>query len=127
MSIIYDANKIRVYECLEELCNYTRKGKDWMNEFWNALLENEAIYKEFVYYLGHHELSGTHRIAGYTVIDLFIWQLDSYQLRMDAGKVDMRCNKEELILNAFYHFLKMEQTPDEYVKKLSRGTGMDAM
>ena len=127
MAIIYDASKLKAFEMLEQLCTYTGKSAHWQEELWNGLLDNQNIYGEFLYYLEHHNLLGEYRIAGYSVIDLFIWQLDCYNLSCDTGKIDARCNKETMILNSFYHMIKMHENPEEYLHKLEKGFGNDRL
>ncbi|MCI8373027.1 MAG: hypothetical protein HFI75_11665 [Lachnospiraceae bacterium] len=127
MSIIYDASKLKVFELLGQLCEYTNKTANWKETFWSGLLQDPHVYEEFLYYLEHHNLAGNYTIAGYSIIDLFVWQLDCYNLSADQGKIDARCNKEELILNAFYHMLKMRDHEEEYIKKFQNGLGNDHM
>lgn len=125
MSIIYDANKIKVFEATVKICSYTKKPEAWTMEFWGELLLHPQIYEEFVYYLTNNELLGKFAIGGYTILDLFIWQMDRYQLLIDSGKNDMRCSKEDFILNAFYHMCKMGEDLEGYKKKLDSAEGMD--
>lgn len=127
MAIIYNASKLKAFELFTKLCDYTRKSPQWQEEFWSALLTDSNIYDEFLYYLEHHNLLGNYKIAGYSVIDLFIWQLDCYNVSADLGKIDRRCNKEEMILNSFYHMLKMRENEEEYIKKLQSDFGNDRL
>lgn len=127
MAIIYDASRLKAYQLLEELCQYTNKTDEWREELWTKLLQNHAMYEEFLYYLDHHSLLGNYKLAGYSIIDFFIWQLDCYNLTADTGKIDARCNKEEMVLNAFYHMLKMPGNEEAYAKKLQKGFGNDKL
>lgn len=127
MSIIYDANKIKVFEATIKICSITKKSEDWITEFWSGLLVHPEIYEEFVYYLTNNELLGKYAIGGYTILDLFIWQMDRYQLLIDSGKNETRCSKEDLILNAFYHMCKMGEDLEGYKKKLDSADGMDKL
>ena len=54
--IIYDATKVKVYEALEKWCLLAKKDTDFLAGFWKRILENQEVYKEFVYYLENHEL-----------------------------------------------------------------------
>ena len=91
------------------------------------ILNNENVYREFVYYLEHHELMAQYEVAGYSMIDLFVCQMDQYNIVHDVGKNDGKCNKEKMVLQAFDVMLKMSENPDEIVKKLQSGEGMDKM
>ena len=127
MAILYDARKIKTFETLLELCNYTEKSEDWANEFWLELLQCEDIYNEFVYYLEHHDFLDHYKIEGYSIIDMFIYEMNRYNLLIDSGKNDKRCDKEDMVLYAFYHMLQMKKDPEEYRKKLESDQGMDKM
>lgn len=123
--IIFDGSKIKVYEALENWCNMVKKDEKFLTQFWKRILENEEVYKEFVYYLEHHELMAQYVVQGYSMIDLFVCQMDRYNIMHDVGKNDGRCNKEKMVLQAFDVMLKMSENPDEIVKKLQSGEGMD--
>ena len=125
--IIYDGSKIKVYEALENWCKMVKKDQEFLTQFWKRILDNEEIYKEFVYYLEHHELMSQYMVEGYSMIDLFVCQMDQYNIMHDVGKNDGRCNKEKMVIQAFDVKLKMSENPDEIVKKLQSGEGMDKM
>ena len=40
MSIIYDASKLKVFELLGQLCEYTNKTANWKETFWSGLLQD---------------------------------------------------------------------------------------
>lgn len=123
--IIYDASKIKVYEALEEWCKYVHKDSEFVKEFWSRILQNGEIYHEFVYYLEHHELLAQYMIQGYSMLDLFISQMERYNLRHDTGKNGVSCNKEKMVLQAFDVMLKMTEHPEEIIKRIQSGEGMD--
>jgi hypothetical protein len=125
--IIYDATKIKVYEALEKWCQLAKKDADFLAGFWKRILENQEVYQEFVYYLEHHELIAQYMVKGYSMIDLYVCQMDRYNIQHDIGKNDVRCNKEKMVLQAFDVMLKMSENPDEIIKKLQSGEGMDKM
>lgn len=127
MAILYDARKIKVFEALLELCEYTDKSEVWVNDFWKELMECEGIYKEFVYYLDHHDFLNVYKIEGYSIVDMFILELNRYNHLLDTGKNDKMCDKVDLILYAFYHMLEMKKNPQAYIKKLQSDQGMDRL
>ena len=45
----------------------------------------------------------------------------------DIGKNGSECSKEWLILETFMEMTKLMASPDEYIKKLDAGRGMDIM
>ena len=78
--ILYDARKIKAYEALLELCELAGETQGWGDALWEELLHDEELMEEMVYYLEHHNLLGKASCEGYTLIDLFVWEMDIYNL-----------------------------------------------
>ncbi len=124
-NILYDARKIKVYEALQALCQAAGESADWGNTLWSGLLGDGALMEEMVYYLEHHCFLGTVCVEGYTLIDLFVFEMDIYNLIADSGKNTESCNKEAMVLRAFWAMLDMKRDPVRFKKRLSDGFGMD--
>jgi len=123
--ILYDARKIKLHEAVQELCRLAGETEDWGNELWAELLQDGELMAEMVYYLGHHSFLGKMKFEGYTLIDLFIWQMDIYNLIADSGKNTDSCNKELMVLRAFRSMAGLKRDPEHYRRRLSEGFGMD--
>ena len=124
-NIIYDNAAIRVYDGLVRLCDYAGKSAEWCDELWQELLSDRQLYEEFVYYLEHHVPGDLVKVQGYSLTDLYVWQIEQYNLRGDSGKNTVCCNKEEMLLQALLMLTQMKKNPDSYLRKLDRGAGMD--
>ena len=125
--ILYDARKVMAYQGLIQLGEYAGKSKEFIESLWAELVLDEALMKEFMYYLDHHTLLDQVRCRGYSLTDLYVWQMDRYNLVREIGKNTDGCNKEALVLNAFRAMIDMKKDPDNYVERLTRGTGMDQL
>ena len=125
--IIYDARKIMVYQGLVQLGEYAGKSKEFVESLWAEMIQDEALVKEFMYYLDHHTLLDEIKCRGYGLTDLYVWQMDRYNLIREIGKNTSVCNKEAMVLNAFRTMIEMKKDPDTYVERLTRGTGMDEL
>lgn len=123
--IIYDARKIKIYEAVQALCALAGETEEWANGLWSELLTDAELMEEMVYYLEHHSFEGKMRIEGYTLIDLFVWQMDLYNLIADSGKNTESCNKETMVLRAFRAMSGLKNDPARYKKRMSDGFGMD--
>ena len=123
--IILDSGKIKAYESLKILCEYTGKSSEWCDELWLDILTDYELYEEFVYYLVHHSLADNMKAEGYSLTDFYVWQMDRHNLANDTGKNTGICNKEEMVLNAFKSMAEMKKNPEYYKRKLSDGSGMD--
>lgn len=125
--IVYDARRIKVFENLMALCEYAGESAAWGNALWEEMSKDEEIYAAFVFYLEKHNLTEKVKCEGYSLIDLFIWQMDIDNLRHDTGKNTAACNKEKMVLHTFRTMLDMKKNPEEFIKRMQEGRGMDKM
>ena len=127
-NIIYDAGKIKAMEFLEKLSRYAGLSESYSREICGALLKHPRIYREFEYYIDHHELLGKYEIRGYNILDCYVWQRINYIFRyLDRGKIENECNEESMVLMAFDFFMKMEDDPVPYMEKLDEDLVRDKM
>lgn len=125
--ILYDARMVKAYEGMVQLGEYAGKSDGFIESLWGDLLSDEELMKEFMYYLDHHTLLDEAKCRGYGLTDLYVWQMDRYNLIREIGKNTAGCNKEAMVLNAFRTMIDMKRDPDTYMERLTRGTGMDQM
>mgnify|MGYP001027695962 CR=1 FL=1 len=123
--ILFHNGKIKLYEALQTLCKLAGVSEVQGDILWQGLLEDDALMEEMVYYITHHCLLGKVRLEGYTLIDLFVYEMDIYNLIADSGKNTESCNKETMVLRAFGAMMEMKKNPEHMKKKLSDGFGMD--
>ena len=126
-SIILDGRKIKAYERFYALGEYAGRDVQWLDELWAKLVQNGELMEEMFYYLDHHNFADKYRIEGYGMTDLYVFQMSRYNLIRDIGKNTAACNKESMVLGAFYDMALMAIEPEKYVKKLSGGPGMDRL
>lgn len=115
----------RAYQWARALCHYAGEGEDFLREFWRRLGQSEGVMEEFTYYLEHQNFLCAYKVAGYSVVDLMVWQMDHFKAQMDRGKDDMKHNGDKMLLMAFDTMLKMEREPERYVNLLQTETGTD--
>ncbi len=125
--IIYDARRIKAYEGLMALGEYAGRDAGWLGRLWEEILADDALMKEFMYYLDYHGFLDELKCEGYALTDLYVWQMNRYNLVRDIGKNTECCNKEAMVLNAFYTMILMEKNPAVYVRRLTSGEGMDQL
>ena len=83
--------------------------------------------KEFMYYLDHHTFCDEDVCNGYSLSDLYVWQMDRYNLIRDIGKNTVCCNKEAMVLNTFQTMLNLKKDPVTWVRRISAGEGMEQL
>lgn len=125
--ILYDARRVKAYESLLALGAYAGQEKEWLDALWTELLTMPDLYAELVYYLEHHNLMDKYKYEGYSLTDLYVWQMNKYNLIKDLGKNTSECNKETMVLRSFRTMIDLTKNPKEYVKRLSEGRGMDRL
>ena len=125
MSIIISTSKLKVCEGFYDLVDYAGLSREFGDGLWTELLLDPEIYEEFVFYLSHHTFMDAVKIAGYSLSDLYVWQMDKYNLIREIGKNPTTCNKETLVMNAFHTLVDMKKRPDIYVKRIESGRGLD--
>lgn len=125
--IVYDSRRIRAYEGLMALGEYAGKDNEWLGRLWESMLIDGPLMKEFMYYLDNHAFLDELNCEGYSLSDLYVWQMDRYNLVREIGKNTECCNKETMVLNAFNTMCLMQKDPEVYVRRLTSGEGMDQL
>lgn len=125
--IIYDARRIRAYEGMMSLGEYAGREEKWLSRLWEDLLGDEGLMKEWMYYLDHHSFLDEEKFSGYGLTDIYVWQMDRYNLIREIGKNPRSCNKESMVLGAFRSMLDMKADPETYIRRLTDRPGMDQL
>ena len=123
--ILYDARRVKAYERLLALGEIAGETKQWCDILWEELIFDSALLEEMVFYLEHHYLMDKVHCEGYGLTDLYIWQMNRYNIIGDSGKNTAACNKDRMVLHAFRDMIDMKKEPAVYVKKMTMGRGMD--
>ena len=126
-NIDLDVSKNKVYFMLQNLCDYCNEKDSWCDELWGYMLQNDELYEEFVYFIVNRCLMGKMNVEGYTLIDLYVKQIDMYNVRNDLGKNPIFCMKEDMVLRSFLMMGRLLEAPETYKKKLEDGFGMDQL
>lgn len=123
--IVIHTEKIKVYENLKYLCEFARLGTDFCNALWEDVAADAGLYRELLYYMENHTFLDELKQEGYSLSDVYVWQMNRFNLFHDEGKNSFQCNKERMVLKAFRTMIDMRLKPEEYVKKFKEGPGMD--
>ena len=125
--ILYDARKVKAHESLLALGEYAGQKREWTDGLWADLLVVPGLYAELVYYLENHGFKDDFKFQGYSLTDLYVWQMTKYNLIKDLGKNTSECNKETMVLRSFRTMIDMMRSPEEYLKRLGEDRGMDRL
>ena len=125
--ILYDARKVKAYKSLIALGEYAGQEKEWTDALWAELLVVPDLYAECIYYLENHGFKDEFKCRGYSLTDLYVWQMNRYNLIRDFGKNTSECNKETMVLRSFRTMVDLMHHPEEYLKRLGESRGMDRL
>lgn len=125
--IIYDSTKVKVYENLKALCSFAGEPQEWCDMLWQEIVPDAELYRELLYYMRNNSLEDKARCCGYTLTDLYVWQMDRYNLLHDTGKNTAACRKVDMVLRAFEAMAQMKKNPEGYRKRFEDGRGMDQL
>lgn len=93
--------------------------------FWNELKEDRELFEELEYYSRNGNFLCKYKVAGYTVTDILVWQVDHFKAYLDRHEEINRYRQDKLLYSTFDILLKMRKNPEVYVKKLQDETGTD--
>ena len=122
-----EENRKRVEEAAvfaANLCMYSGKTQEFYDDFWKRLIQHPEILAEFIYFREHQDFACKNKVAGRSVVDIMIWQIDHFKAHLDRSP-DMRCNKDKMVLYAFDTMTKMAENPEIYIVKMEGETGTD--
>jgi hypothetical protein len=123
--ILYDARRIKAYEGLIGLGEISGQSRQWCDALWEEIVFESDLLDELVFYLEKHYLKDNVKCEGYSLTDLYMWQMNKYNIIGDSGKNTDACNKDRLVLKAFRDMVDMRKDPAPFIKKMTNGKGMD--
>ncbi len=126
-NIIISTSKIKACELFYELCDYCGYDREWTDGLWSSIVTDDGLFAEFVYYAENHTFRDVYSISGYSLSDLYVFQMDKYNLIREIGKNTAECNKQRMVLNAFRMMADMRDDPETDVKRLEEGSGEDRL
>lgn len=95
---------------------------------WQEISRSEGLLQELAYYHDYGEFLCRYQVAGYTLADVLVWQVDHFKLYMDRPQDMNRYRRQRLLLSAFHTLARMEEEPTalmNFMDKMQRETGQD--
>lgn len=124
-NIIFDSRKIMVYEDLKFLAEAVGKDQVYIQKLWDGMLACEGLYDEFLYFIDHKSLKDEFRFRGYSLTDIYVYMISRTKMANDYGKDIVVGGREILLLDTFMGMVELMENPEEYIKRLDEGLGMD--
>ena len=126
-NIIIETSKIKTCGFFYDLCDRCGYDREWTDSLWGDIISDSAMYGEFAYYAANHTFRDAYSICGYSLSDLYVFQMDKYNLIREIGKNPPDCNKERMVLNAFRMMIDMKADPETFVKRIQEGRGEESV
>lgn len=126
-NIVIATSKLKAYRFLYDLCEYCNYDSDFADELWSGIISNDVMYEELVYYFENHTFLDKLKIKGYSLSDLYVFQMSKYNLIREIGKNPVECNKERLVMNSFRMMIDMIKDPETYAGRIEEGKGNDKL
>lgn len=127
MSIIISTSKIKAFQFFYDLCEFCGYEKSWTDSLWSDIVQDDALFNELVYYFDNHTFLDEFKVKGYSLSDLYVFQMSKYNLIREIGKNPVECNKERMVMNSFRMMIDMARDPETYVARIEEGKGNDRL
>ena len=92
---------------------------------WEGIRQSGGLLQELAYYHDKGQFLCKYEVAGYTLADILVWQVDHFKLYMDRPEDMNRYRQPRLLLASFDTMLQMEKNPESYAEKMRCETGQD--
>lgn len=110
---------------VEALAGRAGETKEYAADLWKRISSSGGVLQELAYYHDYGKFLCRHQVAGYTLADILVWQVDHFKAYMDRHEDMNRYRQERLLLESLDVMLKMEEDPEPYMKKMRDETGTD--
>lgn len=114
-----------IREWAMKLANCAGQNRERAEEFVAGLEKYQDVQEEFCYYYRHQNFLCENRVAGYTVVDILVWQVDHFKAFLDRPDEMNRYRQDRLVWSAFQTMLEMKEHPERYQRKMQEETGTD--
>ena len=114
-----------IKKATDEICLANGLSEEFAQDFWERILKDEEIYREYVYYLIHQDFACKVKIGGVSIVDVLIWQIDHFKAQLDTDTTLTKRREVSMVILAFDTFLKMREDPDKILKAMQENTGSD--
>lgn len=100
-------------------------NEDQALDLWNRISQSEGVLKELAFYHDNGRFWCKYQVAGYTLADILVWQVDHFKAYMDRHEQMNRYRQNRLFLESLDIMLQMESHPEPWILKMQSETGTD--
>lgn len=114
---------LRQFVCA--LAVQAEQNEGYGEQLWQGIRQSGGLLQELAYYHDHGEFLCRYEVAGYTLADVLVWQVDHFKAYLDRRDEVNRWRPERLLLHALDVLLQMEVDPWPFIAKMQGETGTD--
>ncbi len=114
-----------IREWAVRLAQCAGQSAEQAEDFASGIESSPGLREELEYYYAHQSLLCKYQVAGYTLADVLVWQVDHFKAFLDRPDEMNRYDQDRLLWSAFHTMLKMQEHPEEYQRKMREETGTD--
>ena len=101
--------------------------EEYGERLWAGIRNSGGLLQELAYYHDYGEFLCRYQVAGYTLADVLVWQVDHFKLYMDRPEDMNRYRQPRLLLASFDTMLQMEEDSASFAEKMRCETGQDIL
>lgn len=113
-------------EYIKGLAMRAGESEVYAETLWTDIKKSSGLLQELAYYHDYGTFLCRYSVAGYTLADALVWQVDHFKLYMDRPEDMNRYRQERLLLSAFASMIQLEKDPAPLKKKMQEESGQDA-
>ncbi len=117
--------KQEIREWAVKLAQCAGQNEDQAEAFAGGIESSPGLSEEMEYYYEHQNLLCKYQVAGYTLADVLVWQVDHFKAFLDRPDEMNRYDEDRLLWSAFQTMLAMQEHPEGYQRKMREETGTD--
>lgn len=110
---------------IADLAAKAGESEEYAKDLWDRIRQSVGVLRELAYYHDYGKFWGEYKVAGYSLTDILVWQVDHFKAYLDRREEVNRHKPEKLFLQAMDIMLQMEVNPQPFVDKLRGETGTD--
>ena len=114
-----------LHEYVKNLALKAEESESYAEDIWERLKSSTGVLRELAYYHDYGDFLGEYKVAGYSLVDILVWQVDHFKAYLDRRDEVNRFRQERLLLKSLDVMLQMEVDPEPFAAKMSGETGTD--
>lgn len=111
---------------VRDLAAKAGESEAYAETLWADIRSSSGLLQELAWYHDYGTFLCRYSVAGYTLADALVWQVDHFKLYMDRPEEMNRYRQERLLLSAFACMVQLEKDPAPLKKKMEEESGQDA-